>query len=125
MLNIDELKNQITWLNVSGSREVTRLPSHFVPVVTASDPGTFMSTAFWETGGFGDAKFINMLRIYIENNYAGRYFIRYNSSGTPTALSSSYALIVAFEDPAEASFFSLQSEFIFANITKKINARKK
>jgi len=128
-MNTNDLTpDQINWLSVSGSREVKRLPSHFVCVTHSFRPeevdtsgGYFFSSVArtQESLNCGDEKSLNHLRVHIENNFAGRYFIGYNNNGCPDAVAPPQTLIVAFEDPAEASFFGLKLDYLIKKISEE------
>jgi hypothetical protein len=125
--------DQITWLNVSGCREVKRLPSHFVCVVHSF--GSPASQTPWHNASYqtwmsmddtpwSEPKCLNMFRAHIENTFSGRYFISFNKTGRPSAVADSQTLLVAFEDPAEASFFSLQFDYLIKKIGEKLSKKK-
>jgi hypothetical protein len=139
MIQQNELTpNQITWLNASGSREVKRLPTHFICVVyqikntdylAAVRNGTWYNVSMsssnsWSIDNWGDIKSMNRLRMYIESTFSGRYFLTFNSSIKPAAAVNPGALLVAFEDPSEASFFSLQIDYIVKTIAEELTEKK-
>ena len=127
--------DQLTWTAVSGGREVTRLPSHFVCLnftVHESDNHQNMGAlANWQASAqrFSmtdmSSKVVGRLRSHIDQNFAGRYFVLYNGGSTVLPSVPPYTLLVAFEDPAEASFFSLQFEYLLKKIIEACEKKNK
>ena len=127
--------DQLTWTAVSGGREVTRLPSHFVCLnfTVRDDDDNNQNTgivAGWNPTSTRlsmsdmSSKVVGRLRSYIDQNFSGRYFVLYNGGSTVLPSVPPYTLLVAFEDPAEASFFSLQFEYLLKKIIEACEKKK-
>jgi len=70
------------------------------------------------------SKVVGRLRSYIDQNFSGRYFVLYNGGSTVLPSVPPYTLLLAFEDPAEASFFSLQFEYLLKKIIEACEKKK-
>jgi hypothetical protein len=124
-------KDQITWMNVTGNREVKRLPSHFIPVTynTKEDAEAIWTRGITNNLSFhSDAdinkKLSNAIKAHIEANYAGRYFIAINDNHFSLPIIGNCSILIAFEAPSEASFFMLQIKFLVDTFVQEIAAEK-
>lgn len=108
MLHDKNLLDKINWFTVSGSQEVSRLPSHFIKIEYRLFDNPIADR---------EERFKTLIRKEICNTCSGRYFIgllQFHHDDHET-------LVVGFENKSEAILFKLRIDYIVSSTLKIMN----
>lgn len=116
----EQLLDKLNWGSVSGSQEVSRLPSHFLKIECNIDSGRLNDPS--------PLKFISLVRAHLQDSCFGRYYVGLLTKQKPLSIRAIGSeersiLVVGFEESVEATMFGLRVDSIINEIIDTLNKK--